>query len=162
MILTYNKYWPAQNMVTLADSLACSVSPAPKAFPTLTLPPILTPMGNYEQKHHINMLLYCSQLFHFTLWELMDLIHERTHNICNICQLVYNGLSSKFHLAYETCRWQIAARLQGDFRSHECFRNLWHYLPENFQLHTSTIQHTALPCQGWPGGWMSPSPADTP
>lgn len=39
--------------------------------------------------------------------------------------------------------------------------DLWHYLPENLQSHTSTTQHTAWPCWGWPSVCMSPSPAGT-
>lgn len=38
---------------------------------------------------------------------------------------------------------------------------LWHYLLESLQSHMSTIQHIAWPCQGQPGGCMSPSPGGT-
>ena len=37
---------PAQNTASLADSFACSVFPAPRAFPTLTLPATLNPKAN--------------------------------------------------------------------------------------------------------------------
>lgn len=35
-------------MGTLHDSLACSIFPAPSAFPTLTLAAADSPIGNYE------------------------------------------------------------------------------------------------------------------
>lgn len=44
--INIDAFWPAQNIDILADSLACSVSPPPKAFPTLTLPAMLKPKGN--------------------------------------------------------------------------------------------------------------------
>lgn len=37
---------PAQIIESLADILAWATSPAPMAFPTLTLPAILKPKGN--------------------------------------------------------------------------------------------------------------------
>ena len=47
---------PAQNTASLADSFACSVFPAPRAFPTLTLPATLNPKANWRQASPITAL----------------------------------------------------------------------------------------------------------
>lgn len=46
---------PVQITVILAEALACSVSPEPSAFPTLTLPAILKPKGTCKDKWHVQI-----------------------------------------------------------------------------------------------------------